>query len=180
MRIASRHMPKLQVKRLGLAAWAFFLVFGVSVAYVVAAAPAAAAVVAVVLCVGFLLANRVTKRQTKTLRALAATRQGESICEFAREFDTRAIDTWIIRAVYEQVQRQLSHAHPSFPIRASDRLKEDLFLDDDDLDLDLATEIEERTGRTLDAMATNPHLGKVTTVRDLVLFFQEQPKRGAA
>lgn len=35
---------------------------------------------------------------------LVADRQGESIGSFARSFDYRAIDTWIIRAVYEELQ----------------------------------------------------------------------------
>jgi hypothetical protein len=100
--------------------------------------------------------------------------------QFARDFDTRAVDTWIVRAVYEQVQGQLKHVHPAFPVRASDRLKEDLHLDDDDLDMDLAVQVEQRTGRSLDETKANPLFGKVKTVRDLVLFFHAQPKRGAA
>ncbi len=74
----------------------------------------------------------------------------------------------------------MAHVHPSFPVRASDRLMEDLRLDDDDLDFDLAMQIEQRTGRSLDQTKTNPLLGKVKTVRDLVLFFNAQPRRSAA
>jgi hypothetical protein len=128
----------------------------------------------------FFFARRATKREEDILRNLATERDGESICEFARDFDTRVVDTWIVRAVYEQVQGQLKHVHPAFPVRASDRLKEDLHLDDDDLDIDLAMQVEQRTGRSLDETKANPLFGKVKTVRDLVLFFHAQPKRGAA
>lgn len=66
------------------------------------------------------------------------------------------------------------------PLRADDLLKEDLRLEDDDLDLDVATEVDERTGRSLDNASANPYFGKVQTVRDLVLFFQAQARSGAA
>ncbi|HMY07552.1 MAG TPA: hypothetical protein PKI28_14380 [Accumulibacter sp.] len=66
---------------------------------------------------------------------------------------------------------------PSF---SDDRLKEVLHLDDDDLDMDVATEVEQRTGRSLKNAGENPYFGKVQTVRDLVLFFQHQAQRGAA
>jgi hypothetical protein len=111
---------------------------------------------------------------------LASQREGQTICEFARDFDTQAIDTWIIRAVYEQLQAQLKYIHSAFPIRADDRIKEDLLLDDDDLDMDLASEVETRTARPLDKTDNNPYSGKVKTVRDVVLFFQHQPKAADA
>ncbi|MYM87102.1 hypothetical protein GTP91_07895 [Rugamonas sp. FT82W] len=116
------------------------------------------------------------KRNAERLRCLAAEREGESICDFARDFDTRQVDTWIVRAVYEQLQYHLADVSPAFPVRASDRLKEDLLLDDDDLDMDIAQEVEQRAGRSLDDTSTNPYFGKVKTVRDLVMFFQSQPK----
>lgn len=120
------------------------------------------------------------QRENRKLLAIAAAREGQTICEFAREFDARAVDTWIIRAAYEQLQGQLRHIHPAFPVRADDRLKEDLFLDDDDLDIDLAQEVEARTGRSLDGSAKNPSLGGIKTVRDFVLFFHSQPKSSSA
>jgi hypothetical protein len=60
-------------------------------------------------------------------------------------------------------------------VRADDLLKEDLLLDDDDLDMDLAQEVEARTGISMDESGSNPYFGKVKTVRDLVFFFQNQP-----
>jgi hypothetical protein len=124
----------------------------------------------------FAIAHHQAKRDEVKLHALASARSGQSICEFTRDFDYRSVDTWIIRAVYEQLQSQLTHIHPAFPIRADDRLKEDLLLDDDDLDLDVAQEVEARTRRRLDGAIGNPYFDKVKTVRDLVLFFQSQPR----
>jgi len=180
MRIASRHMPKFKPRPIGFAAWILLAAVGAGLAYAVASAPVGATAALLLLCGAFVWGHRVGKRREEQLRRLAATREGQSICEFARDFEIRTVDTWIIRAVYEQVQRQLRHVHPAFPVRAGDRLKEDLFLDDDDLDMDVAPEVEQRTGRSLDNSGANPHFGKVRTVRDLVLFFQSQPVRSAA
>jgi hypothetical protein len=126
----------------------------------------------------FLLAREQSRREERKLRALAFQREGQTICEFARDFEAREVDTWIIRAVYEQLQGQLKHVHPSFPIRADDRLKEDLLLDDDDLDMDLAQEVELRTGISIANPDNNPYFGKVRSVRDFVLFFEHQAKAG--
>lgn len=100
-------------------------------------------------------------------------RKSLSICEFAREFDSRAVDTWIIRAVYEQLRAALP-TNEKMPIKASDNLSDTLKLDEDDLDLDLVEEIAQRTGRSTENFEMNPYYGKVTTARDLVLFFNHQ------
>ncbi|MEM7018209.1 MAG: hypothetical protein AAF512_12820, partial [Pseudomonadota bacterium] len=60
------------------------------------------------------------------------------------------------------------------PIKASDNLFETLKFDADDLDLDLVEEIAQRTGRSLEDGESNPYYGKVTTVGNLVLFFNHQ------
>jgi acyl carrier protein len=177
MRIASRHMPKFKRKPVGPVAFIFLATFACGTLYMALSVPLVASIVLALLSLAFFLARQQTKRGEKQLRALAEMRAGESICEFAREFDIREVDSWIVRAVYEQIQGQLQHVHSSFPVRASDRLKEDLHLDDDDLDMDLAVQIEQRTGRSIDDTNANPYFGKVKTVRDLVLFFQFQPKQ---
>ena len=100
-------------------------------------------------------------------RQVAKIRRGESICEFARSFDYRSIDTWIIRAVYQELSEQ-------FPIRASDRLENDLHIDGEDLD-DTCRLIARRSGRSLQRWEDNPLFGSVRTVRDLVLFLHHQP-----
>lgn len=169
-------MPKYQPRRTGLAPWIFLAFFLAALIYVAVSRPTGTAAFVLLLCGVFIASGRETRRNAEQLRCLAADRAGQSICEFAREFDAREVDSWIIRAVYEQLQLQLTHTHPAFPIKASDRLKEDLLLDDDDLDMDVAVEVEQRTGRSLDGSNANPHFGKVKTVRDLVMFFQAQPE----
>jgi hypothetical protein len=118
----------------------------------------------------------------KQLRALAASRPGESLCSFARGFDYRDTDTWIIRAVYEELQGYLKSECADFPIRPGDRLEEDLKIDGDDLNFNLANQIAERTGRSLTDADKNSYYGKVKTVRDLVSFFvgQENSKTALA
>lgn len=110
------------------------------------------------------------------LQTIAASREGESICTFARASDYRSMDTWIVRAVYEEIQECLAPECSRFPLRWTDRLKEDLRIDPDVLDEELVIDIAERVGRDLRSTETNPLVGKVETVRDLVLFFQAQPK----
>jgi hypothetical protein len=173
-------MPKYQHKPMGPAGWMVLALLAFALIYILFSEPKAVSVVLALLLFSFLLSRRAERRKEEALRFVAASREGESICEFARAFDPKVIDTWIIRAVYEQLQKQLEHVHPAFPIRAEDRLKEDLHLDDDGLDMDIAVEVEERTRRSLGNTAANPYLGNVRTVRDLVLFFQAQPRRGAA
>lgn len=123
-----------------------------------------------------LLLNRFHRRH---LAKLAAERPQDSICTFARDFETRKSDTWVVRAVYEQLQEKLRPEHSAFPLRASDRLLEDLKLDEDDLDFDLSEEISQRTARSSEPSKMNPHYGKVRTVGDLVAFFCAQPKQAA-
>ncbi len=117
------------------------------------------------------------RRQTKRhLAELARERTGESICEFSRAFDVRNTDTWVIRAVYEQIQQQLRWVQPDFPVHSTDRLVEDLRLDPDDIDLDVLSDVASRTGRSTRYTRSNPMYGRVKTVEDLVAFFcaQEQ------
>lgn len=109
----------------------------------------------------------------KYFQQLCEERRGLSICEFAKEFDARTVDTWIIRATYEQLQAALPTKH-IVPIKASDSLFEILKLDEDDLDLDLVEEIAQRTKRSLENYENNPYYGRVTTARNLVLFFNHQ------
>ena len=119
------------------------------------------------------------RRERARLRAIAAARTGESICGFARSFDLRRIDPLVVRAIHERLQSALAHCQPAFPLRASDRLEQDLGLDADDLEMDIAPALAERTGRPLADTAANPFYGRVVTVADLVSFFNHQPERQA-
>lgn len=123
-------------------------------------------VTAGVVAVGLVIGRIEQFRQNR----IASERVGESLCSFARSFDCRSIDTWVIRAVYEQVSPLVA-----FPIRKSDRF-------DKELDLmyefnEVAEEIAERTGRPLDSCEQNPWYGKVVTLEDVVMFFTCQPKK---
>lgn len=94
-------------------------------------------------------------------------RTNATICHFARAFERRAVDTWILRATYEQ----LSESHGK-PIRADD----DLFdlLDVEEVEFEVL-EVAERCGRSVDHPEANPFHEGLTTVRDLVLFLNHQP-----
>jgi hypothetical protein len=174
VRLASRHMPRFSPQPIPVVGWLFIsCVLAVGV-YFAIAKPGALLIMAIALTALFLMSRQLNKRDARKLQTLASQRKGQSICEFARDFDARAVDTWIIRAVYEQLQEHLNYIHPAFPVRADDRLKEDLLLDDDDLDIDLVDEVEARTGISIAESDSNPYFGKVKTVRDLVLFFQNQ------
>lgn len=115
------------------------------------------------------------KRTKAHLNKLAAQRAGESICTFAREANCRVNDTWVVRAVYEQVQTYLGSEFQSFPLRWNDSFEKDLKIDIEDVGDIIASEVAERTGRNFSETTGNPMYGKVSTVGDLVLFFCAQP-----
>jgi hypothetical protein len=105
-------------------------------------------------------------RSRRALARLAAARPGESICSFARAFDCRNVDTWVIRAVYESVQDYLQGDFGRFPLRAEDDLFRTLKIDAEDLELDLLPAMASRCRRRLAPGAHVP----AATVGDLVLF----------
>lgn len=115
-------------------------------------------------------------RQKRVLRALALSRPDESIGSFARSFERREVDTWIIRAVYEQLQQELEDLHPAFPLRAEDLLVETLRVDPEDLEQSVMPAIAGRAGRSLENTRSDARLEKVRTVGELVLFLNEQPR----
>jgi hypothetical protein len=123
-----------------------------------------------------LLVDHQLRQERAHLAHLAAQRQGESICQFARAFPRREVDTWVIRAVYESLH---GYFDGRLPIRVDDRLKQDLWLDDDDLDLDLLEEMARLSGRSLERVEDNPWFGRVDRARDLVLFLDRQPRLAA-
>jgi hypothetical protein len=116
----------------------------------------------------FCVAGTIISRRRE--RRVAASRPGESICTFARSFDCRATDTWIIRAVYEKLQ-----PYVAFPLRADDHLHDDLRVDPEDLQ-DTVEEIAVLVSRPLQNYEKNPLYGKVETLTDLVSFFSHQEK----
>jgi hypothetical protein len=167
MRIPSRRMPKVVERKAGPFPWLFLCIMPGALLNMVLFHPLVIGIFLGVIAV----AAVVGRIHTQQMRRLAATRAGEGVCEFARAFNTRKIDTWIIRAVYEEVQACLAS---EFPLRASDRLREDLHIDPDDLDMEIAMRVSERTGRSLREPKRNPYY-RVGTVGDLVNFFNSQP-----
>ena len=110
---------------------------------------------------------------------LMEQRPHDSICTFARSFDCRVVDTWVIRATYEGLQYSLDA--PDLPIRATDRLDDlyDLYDIDPDMFAFDADEIAERCGRTLDGAVDHELFGHVETVRQFVTLLNDMPRADA-
>jgi acyl carrier protein len=115
------------------------------------------------------------RKDKQELKRLADERENEGICTFARSFERKYVDTWIIRAVHEELQKDLGYPDIKYSIRATDRFEEDLKIDVEDLD-DLLVIIAQRTGRSIEGTEKNPYYDKVKTVGDMVLFINSQPK----
>lgn len=173
VRTPSRFMPKYTRPRPGVWGWLVFTPVIAAFGYALYLYPWVVGVFLAAGVTGTVVLNRNFKRK---LSALAALRPNESLCTFARSFNPREVDTWVIRAVYEQLQMYLASDYPQFPVRAEDQLNGCLMNDPDDLDFCLAKEIAARTGRSLENTQDNPYYGSVNTVRDLVLFFNAQPR----
>jgi hypothetical protein len=145
MRKLSRQMPKLKQSSITPLNWLVLITVGIGllygIFYLVWKFPLLLILVASIILASIVLYWRSQQR----LRSLAEHRASESICSFTRSFDYRNVDTWVIRAVYEQVQEYIGFR---CPVRASDRLVEDLQIDPEDL-VALIAEVAERTGRTL-------------------------------
>ena len=171
MKLASRFMPEYKPQKGGeiplfLTACLFLATFYYS--------PIVLVVFAGIAILAFVWSYFEQSKIDAYFAKLCTDRNGITICNFAREFDAREVDTWIIRATYEEVQRAIC-SDQLVPLKATDHLFDTLKFDGDDLDLDLIETIAQRTGRSLDGYEENPFYGKVTTVRNLVLFFNYQP-----
>jgi len=117
-----------------------------------------------------LVLSLIIRRRTKRIRE---ERREESICTFARTLPARAHDNWVVRAVYEELSAR-AHA----PVRPGDDLKRLCGLDGDELD-DLAFRVARRANRSMASVRDNPMFDRVTTVADMIRFFEYQPKLGA-
>ncbi len=175
MRRPSRLLPKIRRERMPLLGWALLAALVAGIAYALWRQPLLTGGL-LLLIFGLSVAHALFLRFH--LRRLAAVRAGEDIGAFVKQFDYRNVDTWVIRAVYEELQEYLRSEVSAFPLRASDRLAEDLKVDQGDLEDVVASRVAERTGRSHEAATANPLSGKVRTVGDLVHFFNAQP-RGA-
>lgn len=109
------------------------------------------------------------------LSELSKARIGNPLCNFARSFDARHVDTWIIRAVWDALQFYIGRRGHSFPLLPKDQIVDDLSIDPEDLE-DIAMDVAKRTGHSVDDFETNPLFGSVESVGDLVLFVNHQPR----
>lgn len=169
----SRRMPQARPAKIGPFKQAFGWAVLLAIASLLACAAWQKPAFGAALALSVVAASLQIRSEKRRLRELAIERPGESICAFARAFDRRQVDAWVIRAVYEEIGGQL--AMPGFPLRPGDDLSKTLNLDGDALDFDIAPAIAERTGRSLADTESNPYFDKVRTAADLVLFFNAQP-----
>lgn len=165
-------MPKYKERPTTVGGWVFLVLVLSLFGWFIWSAP----VVLLAAPVFFIVEYRNRKESKKHFEALLADRVDDSICTFSRHFECREIDTWVIRAVYEQLQNYMASEKGNFPIRPMDDVFTDLRIDDEDYEIDIVEEISERTGRTLESADQNPHYGKANIVENLVYFFNEQPK----
>ena len=165
--------PQRHVTPLGAAVLAALAVGLLALIY---AHPATLLVIAGLAMLGAVLGAAERRR----LRRLAEERRGESICTFARSFDLRATDPRVVRAVYEELQRYFGGETERLPLRAADRIEEDLRLDWEELEDVVLRDVAARAGRLLEQPERNPFYGRVRTLWDLVLFLDYQPRQAAA
>ena len=110
------------------------------------------------------------------MRRWAAERHGDSICTFARAVPRPERDAWIIRALYEELAPYARIGSIQVPIRPSDRWREDLAIDAEDLG-DVVVAVAERVGRTMEGCEANEYFNRVRTVADVIAFLRRQPLR---
>lgn len=166
----SRKMPAAPVRKVSPIGWVFLVIICASFVPLLWRYPLiTCSVVASISALSFVKLRRIKR--------IAQSRIGESICQFARSFDTRETDAKIIRAVYEELGRYLGSKNTALPLRATDQLfsSKGLNIDSEDLD-EVAADIAFRAGRSLANVERNPYFGRIQTVADLVAFFSAQPE----
>jgi len=167
-------MPPAASRRAGPATYVVLAIMLAGLLYAARQHPYLVAGGIIVVAILGVIATRTAKNK---LQDIAASRpSGGGICEFSRSFDLRQVDPWVVRAVYEELVRYFREQGVDMPVRADDDLIKDLGVDPEDLDMDIATDIAARAGRTFDGYKTNPHFNETNTVRGLVMFFNEQPR----
>ena len=111
------------------------------------------------------------------LKKLSLERGDANICEYARSFDYRVVDTKIMREVWNEVQQKLGNPNGKpFPIKADDLLEGTYNIDPDDLD-EIYWKVADRLGVDTRSPEENPLFNKVSSVRNLVMFLHHQPKK---
>lgn len=171
MRTPSRLMSKYKPQPFGVAGWFVLLVLACVGFYILWMHPLLT-VLALALVVGLGVYEHVKAKLY--FNKLMSQRQGESLCTFSRAQDLAGIDTFILRAVYEEIQFDIP-VQKDFPLRWSDNLYSDLCLQGDNVE-DLIERVAQRTGRCIKHAELNPLFGKINTVGELIIFFNHQSK----
>ncbi len=112
----------------------------------------------------------------KRMGKLRSDRLGTGICEFARSFDRRKVDTFVIRAVYEEMQELVG----DLPLRREDRPLADFALDEGEVAFDFPERVAARTGRIYDPRTAPVPDQPVETLGDFVVYFNSLPRRAEA
>ncbi|MDP2523865.1 hypothetical protein Q8W30_14915 [Neptunomonas phycophila] len=114
------------------------------------------------------------------MKKVATERGNPNICEYARSFDYRNVDTKIMREVWNEVQLNLgSYNGKPFPVKSDDMFEETYSMHPDDLD-DIYWSVADRLGIDTEKPESNPYFNKVTSVKNLVLFLHNQPRTSNA
>lgn len=127
--------------------------------------------------IGLIIAGAIyTIIEHRRMKKIAVERGEPNICEYARSFDYREIDTKILREVWNELQKCLGKLEGKpFPIKADDMFKATYNLDPDDLD-EVYWAVADKLGIDTENPENNPYWNKVTSVKNLVLFLHNQPR----
>ncbi|QKX16500.1 hypothetical protein [Microbulbifer sp. YPW1] len=110
------------------------------------------------------------------MKKIATKRGDPNICEYARSFDYRSVDTKIIREVWNEVQLNLGKFNGKpFPVKAEDMFEETYKMHPDDLD-EIYWSVADRLCIDTGQPESNPYFNQITSVKDLVLFLHNQPR----
>lgn len=173
----SRHMPPAVRPRTSPLAWLTLCALAAILIVGLVALPILRVLIGLILAAMLSGTVWLSRRERK----LRAARAGEDIGTFARSFDRRSpeFDPHVVRATWDALQNQLDPKEGSYPLRAADRLEEDLGLLPEDVE-DAIIEVIARAGRSSEATRANPVYGHVVTVADFVRFATHQPGQSDA
>ena len=93
-------------------------------------------------------------------------RRNDNLIDFARQFDVRVVNAWVVRSTYEQLELWLG-----FPVHPSDRLRLDLKLSAADVG-----EIVSQVLFRVERFRPESWLVEAKTVRELIVFINTLPK----
>jgi hypothetical protein len=161
-RMAARRSPRT----VGMTS---LIVISAAVGAVIVLAALANPIVALLFAPCAVLYGTFIVKHQRSVTRLRRERSEESICEFSRSLPARDHDTWVVRAVYEEVS-----SNRGIPIRPADRLH-DLGFADDDIEM-CVENAAHRADRSLVETAANGWNHRVQTVADLIAFLEHQPK----